>query len=62
MRNEKYPNGYWDKIQYHTQVLLTAVENRDIDKADKATKSLTYFLDKQEVLRTLQGALDTKNK
>jgi hypothetical protein len=55
MKNEKYPNGYWDKIQYHTQVLLTAVENQDIDKADKATKSLTYFLDKQ-------GALDTKNK
>jgi hypothetical protein len=55
MKNEKYPNGYWDKIQYHTQVLLTAVESQDIDQADKATKSLTYFLDKQ-------GALDTKNK
>ena len=55
MKNEKYPNGYWDKIQYHTQVLLTAVEFQDKIGMLKALNSLTYFLDKQ-------GALDTKNK
>lgn len=55
MNNEKYLNGYWDKIQYHQTRLQTAVENRDKIGMLKALNSLTYFLDKQ-------GELDTKNK
>jgi hypothetical protein len=53
MKNEKYPNGYWDKIQYHQTRLQTSIENRDKIGMLKALNSLTYFLDKQ-------GDLDSK--
>jgi hypothetical protein len=55
MYKEKYPNGYWDKIQYHQTRLQTAIENRDKIGMIKALNSLTFFLDKQ-------GELDTKTK
>ncbi len=55
MHNEKYPNGYWDKIQYHQTRLQTAIEFQDKIGMIKALNSLTYFLDKQ-------GELDNKNK
>ncbi len=47
MHNEKYPNGYWDKLQYHQTRLQSAIENQDKIGVLKALNSLTYFLDKQ---------------
>lgn len=47
MKNEKYTNGYWDKLQYHQTRLQTAIESKDKLGALKALNSLTYFLDKQ---------------
>lgn len=53
-QTEKYPNGYWSKIQYHQTRLQTAIENKDKVGVLKALNSISYFLDRQ-------GELDKKS-
>lgn len=44
---DKYPNGYWDKIQYWQRELNIHSINRNIRLMDSAHRKLDYFIGKQ---------------
>ena len=45
--NNKYPNGYWDKIQYWKGKLNEAITNGDLRGVDSAHNKMNYFIGKQ---------------
>jgi hypothetical protein len=47
MRNQKYPNGYWDKLSYWNERLTEAIKNNDSRLALKASDKLRYFVVRQ---------------
>lgn len=53
----KYPNGYWDKIQYWKGKLDECVNKKDINGVDYAHNKLTYFINREweRVLKTGDG-------
>jgi hypothetical protein len=61
---KKYPNGYWDKIQYWKGKLDEAVKNKDINGVDYAHNKLTYFINSEweRVLNTGDGEVMTRTR
>ena len=43
----KYPNGYWDKIEYWTTKLQEAVNNNNLKGVDSAHRKLDYFIGRE---------------
>jgi predicted nuclease with TOPRIM domain len=44
---DKYPNGYWDKIQYWQRELNIHSINQNIRLMDSVHRKLDYFIGKQ---------------
>ena len=40
----KYPDGYWNKIEYWTNQLVEAVNNNNLRGVDTAHRKLDYFI------------------
>ena len=47
---EKYPDGYWPKIEYWTGLLNSALEQKDAQGAVLCSSKLEYFTRKQKEL------------
>ena len=47
-RQNSYPNGYQEKIEYWLYKVNKAVKLNDIEGLEYANKSLVYFLQRQE--------------
>ena len=43
----KYPNGYYPKIEYWTSKLIEATNARNIAEVDTAHRKLDYFIQQQ---------------
>jgi len=43
----KYPNGYYPKIEYWTGKLIEATKSRNLVEIDKAHRKLDYFIQQQ---------------
>ena len=53
----KYPNGYFPKIEYWTEMLVQAVKEEDIFEIDRVRGKLNYFIDRQHQLQIDQDKL-----
>lgn len=49
-KNMKYPNGFYNKIEYWTGMLLAAVEAGNMENIQYASKKLEYFVGRQQEL------------
>jgi|TARA_R110000851_G_scaffold262310_1_gene414837 hypothetical protein len=47
---EKYPDGYWPKIEYWTGLLMQAIKEGDAERAVLCSSKLEYFTGKQKEL------------
>tara|TARA_B110000908_G_scaffold105576_1_gene124360 strand:- start:385 stop:579 length:195 start_codon:yes stop_codon:yes gene_type:complete len=47
---EKYPDGYWPKIEYWTGLLMQAIKEGDAERAVLCSSKLEYFTRKQKEL------------
>jgi len=43
----KYPNGYYPKIEYWTGKLIEATKSRNLVEVDRAHRKLDYFIQQQ---------------
>ena len=43
----RYPQGYYPKIQYWTELLQQAVQNNDIEGIKRCTRKVEYFTQRQ---------------
>ena len=43
----RYPQGYYPKIQYWTELLQQAVLNNDIEGIKRCTRKVEYFTQRQ---------------
>ena len=43
----KYPNGYYPKIEYWTWKLIEATNARNLAEVDRAHRKLDYFIQQQ---------------
>ena len=43
----KYPDGYWNKIEYWTNQLVEAVKNNNLRGVDSAHRKLDYFIGRE---------------
>jgi hypothetical protein len=43
----KYPNGYYPKIEYWTGKLIEATKSRNLVEVDRAHQKLDYFIQRQ---------------
>ena len=43
----KYPNGYYPKIEYWTSKLIEATNARNLAEVDRAHRKLDYFIQQQ---------------
>ena len=49
-KENKYPRGYWPKIEYWSNTLAEAIKRKDVDTAVNASEKLKYFTQKQAEL------------
>jgi hypothetical protein len=50
-RQNRYPNGYQEKINYWSYKVNCAIEVGSWEKLEYANKRLVYFLQRQEALK-----------
>ena len=43
----RYPNGYYPKIEYWTGKLIEATKSRNLAEVDRAHRKLDYFIQQQ---------------
>ena len=54
-RQNRYPNGYQEKVGYWLYKVNKAVENSDAEGLEYANKRLVYFLQRQEEWKNAQA-------
>ena len=56
-RQNRYPNGYQEKISYWLYKVNKAVETGDVEGLEYANGRLVYFLQRQEALKNANAQL-----
>jgi hypothetical protein len=54
----KYPNGYYPKIEYWTSKLNEATKERNLAEVDRAHRKLDYFIQQQWDKDTIIAGVD----
>ena len=50
----KYPNGYFPKLQYWTKILEGMVQSQDIEGIVWASNKIQYFTQRQKALEAVE--------